>query len=683
MPSSEDLHDELQDVPTSLPSKVLESVKSQTAMERSASQSSNSDNTDIEDIEPEIPQRPARMTRFASSVRSDFDGAPQLSRGLQQLRFDDDLINDGIANEDGPAPTGYSRSGTNGTGSRNTSGSHGNSPITSQYNQYSAPTSPYVAPPTRKREGSASSQPGAIDTNVPTISNPTTAASRLQRPTVARTPSNAYAPPRRPSQFLKGSHRSSSQGRRRRNPDADYQAQKKAYVQRLKQDNAVDEENMLVEEGYSSNQIYTSEDDSEGDNSATADYMSNDPYDQEAMVYLGNDDMSPSAEELKVPANRERLEWHSMLSNVLTGDVVKQEKKRMTGPTEQATDAAVRYDLWVGVRAKTVGRPVVTHKRMLDDQRSRAGQVVEDIIAFEIKGEAEAGKTPADQVNDIIRTIEKLEAIYPNTTALEAAHARAASDEFKNTCAAVISWQNTMTMINTELGILQNWVGNDRMEFAAPREKKEHESHLTDDSSFLDRILKEDGLKSIGSEHSLLVGVADVIAKAKETMIANAKAYASKHLPSYIEELLTLIAFPSRLVQEIIRIRLQYAERIKDPTQQGVLMAETMLPQFRILFTLAVKVKEKYLEVSQPEPGWDLPPCIDENFDQVVLNAIQFYFKMLTWQMSAGKNTFKEAEILEQEWGFLNAQAQSFDGGDVEVAVQFRYGVRGKYGMVC
>jgi mitogen-activated protein kinase kinase kinase len=673
MPSSEDFHEESEDVPTSLPSKVLEKVKSQTAMERSSSQSSNSDNTDIEDAEPELPQRPTRMTRFASSVRSDSDGAPQLSRGLQQLRFDDDDVeDDGMAHEDGTTPRAYSRPpGANGTGSRNTSGSHGNSPITSQYHQYSAPTSPYVGPPTRSREGSASSQLGAIDTDVPVIANPITAVSRLQRPTVARTPSNAYAPPRRPSQMLKGSHRSSSQGHRRRNPDADYQAQKKAYVQRLKQDN-VDEENMLVEEGYSPNQVYTSEDDSEGDNSTAADYISNDPYDQEAMVYLGNDDISPSAEELKVPANRERLEWHSMLSNVLTGDVVKQEKKRMTGPTEQATDAAVRYDLWVGVRAKTVGRPVVTHKRMLDEQRSKAGQVVEDIIAFEIKGEAEAGKTPADQVTDIIKRIEKLEALYPNTTAFETAHARAASDDYKNTCAAVISWQNTMTMINTELGILQNWVGNDRMEFGAPREKKEHESHLTDDSSFLDRILKEDGLKSIGSEHSLLVGVADVIGKAKETMIANAKAYADKHLPSYIEELLTLIAFPSRLVQEIIRIRLQYAERIKDPTQQGVLMAETMLPQFRILFTLAVKVKEKYLEVSQPEPGWDLPPCIDENFDQVVLNAIQFYFKMLTWQMSAGKNTFKEAEILEQEWGFLNAQAQSFDGGDVEVAVQFR-----------
>ena len=119
-------------------------------------------------------------------------------------------------------------------------------------------------------------------------------------------------------------------------------------------------------------------------------------------------------------------------------------------------------------------------------------------------------------------------------------------------------------------------------------------------------------------------------------------------------------------------IRDRYAERIKDPNQ-AVLMAESMIPQFRILLNLAVKVKQEYLLISQPEPGWDLPPCLDENFDQVVLNAIQFYFKMLTWQMSATKNTYKEAELLEQEWGFLNSQAQSFEGGDIEVAEQFRY----------
>ena len=536
------------------------------------------------------------------------------------------------------------------------------------------------APPkaTRSREGSAASQLGPIDTSTPAATNGHAPAARLQRPSVVRTPSNAYAPERRPSQYVSSGrtqssrHRSSTTQQRRRNPDAAYQAQKKAYVQRLKQENLTDDDNILVEEGYSPSLTYSSGTETDEESPATADYVSNDPYDQEAMVYLGNEDMSPSVEELKIPANRERLEWHSMLANVLTGDVVKQEKKRMTGPTEQATDVAIRYDLWLGVRAKTVGRPLPLHKRLLDEQRLKAGPIVEEIIAFEIRGEAEVGMTPAEQVLDVVKKIEKLELLYPTTPALEAAHVRAASDAYHDIVATVMSWSNTIEMINTEVGILQNWVGNDRMEFSAPREKRQNESELTDNSSFLDRILKEDGLKSVEGEHSLLVRLGEVVEKAKVNMIQYSNAYAARHLPSYIEELLSLIAFPSRLVQEIIRMRLQYAERIKDPNQ-AVLMAESMIPQFRILLNLAVKVKQEYLLISQPEPGWDLPPCLDENFDQVVLNAIQFYFKMLTWQMSATKNTYKEAELLEQEWGFLNSQAQSFEGGDIEVAEQFRY----------
>ncbi|KAI7518037.1 MAP kinase, partial [Hortaea werneckii] len=121
----------------------------------------------------------------------------------------------------------------------------------------------------------------------------------------------------------------------------------------------------------------------------------------------------------------------------------------------------------------------------------------------------------------------------------------------------------------------------------------------------------------------------------------------------------------------IIKVRLSYAKKMRDPAQQGVMMAEQMILQFQILLKLAVRIKEAYLIVSQPEPGWDLPPCIDEGFDGVVLEALKFYFKMLNWKLMANKNTFKEAEILEQEWDFSNELGRHLEGGDVEVAEQF------------
>ncbi|KAH9870649.1 hypothetical protein IAQ61_006127 [Plenodomus lingam] len=505
-------------------------------------------------------------------------------------------------------------------------------------------------------------------------STPTSA--RTPCPGAIRTPSNAYAPARRPQQFSLNSNttqhrnRASSASRARRNPNAEYRAQEKAYVQRIRQE---DQQDDFFDPALRTPSLgYSTDSETDDESPSTAEYVDNDPYDQETLLYYGNnDDMQPSIEELKIPANRERLEWHSMLASVLTGDVVKQEKKRLIGSGEQQGDSTMKAEIWMGIRAKVCGRSLQAQRRIVDDTRSKIRANLESIISFEVGGEAEAGQTAAQQVEDIVKKIEKVESVYPTRQALEAAYPRAASKPYKDACDAVIAWHNTIALINTEMSILKKWVGNDELDFTKPRPRSSQDHHLTDESSFIDRILKEDGLKSLQGDTNLLKPLEKVIQKAKNTLIANAEGFADRHLPPYIEELLTLINFPSRLLQEIIRVRLSYAKKIKDPSQQGVMMAEQMIAQFQILLAMAGQVKESYMVISRPEPGWDLPPCIEENFDVVVLDALKFYFKMLNWKLAANKNTFKEAEILEQEWDFCNKLGRQLQGGDVETAEQF------------
>jgi len=520
--------------------------------------------------------------------------------------------------------------------------------------------------PPRMREN-----PPPIQTTTTPNGTTTASSSRPPRPGAVRTPSNAYAPARRPQQFSLNSnkHRNSSTTRSRpRNPNAEYRAQEKAYVQRIRQENEQDD---FFADVRTPSLGYSTESDSDDESPSTAEYADNDPYDQETLLYYGNDDMQPSVEELKIPANRERLEWHSMLASVLTGDVVKQEKKRLIGSTEQQGDSTLKAEIWLGIRAKVTGRSLQAQRRLVDDKRTGIRPELESIITFEVQGATEAGQTAAAQVAEIVRKIENIESLFPTRQVLEQAHPRAASQAYKDASDAVFAWNNTTELINTEMSILKKWVGNDELDFSKPRARSSEDHHLTDESSFIDRILKEDGLKSLQGETSLLVALEKVIHKAKATLIANAQGFADRHLPPYIEELLTLINFPSRLLQEIIRVRLSYAKKIKDPSQQGVMMAEQMITQFQILLTLAGKIKESYIIISRPEPGWDLPPCIEENFDVVVLDALKFYFKMLNWKLSANKNTFKEAEILEQEWEFSNKLGRQLEGGDVETAEQF------------
>lgn len=436
-------------------------------------------------------------------------------------------------------------------------------------------------------------------------------------------------------------------------------------MQRLRQDQPLE-----YFEPYTPSIGYGTGSESGDDESPSEPHFDNDPYDQETLLFYNNEDLQPTAEDLLDPANRERLEWHGMLASVLTGDVVRQEKKRLIGTSEKQGEN-LHTEIWLGLRSKITGRTVAAQRRMIEDTRSTLEILLDEIIRFQVQGVSEAGKSPVDQVRDVVEKIEKCESLYPSRMALEKANKLAASPQYQATCDAVISWHNTTELINTELNILQNWVGNIELDFNKAKERSPSGNGLSDESSFIDRLLKEDGLRSLQGEKSILLGVAEVILKAKKTLIQNSEGFAKRHLPPYIEELLTLINFPSRLIEEIIRVRLQFARKMKDAAQQNSMMQEQMISQFQILLKLAIRIKQEYLTISQPEPGWDLPPCIDEGFDQVVLDALKFYFKMLNWKLGGNKNTFKEAEVLEQEWDFSNEIGRHLQGGDVEVAEQF------------
>lgn len=503
-------------------------------------------------------------------------------------------------------------------------------------------------------------------------SNPTplNGATRPQRPTApARTPSNTYAPARRPPQppymTISERNRSGSTSRFRQDPNTSYLAQDKLYRQRITQDQPTE----YFSEPYTPSIGYNTGSDTEED-SPSDNHFENDPYEQETLLFYGNDDIQPTAEDLKDPANRERLEWHGMLASVLTGDVVRQEKKRLIGASDKQGEN-LYTEIWLGLRSKICGRTLAAQRRMIEDTRATLDTILDQVVRFQVQGESEAGKPPIEQVRDIVKKIEKCESLYPSRTALETANKTAASAQYHATCDAVISWHNTTELINTELGVLQSWVGNAELDFNRAKERSPSGNGLSDESSFIDRLLKQDGLRSLQGDKSILIGVSKVILKAKNTLIQNSEAFAKRHLPPYIEELLTLINFPSRLIEEIIKVRLQYARKMKDSAQQNVMMMDQMISQFQILLKLAIRIKQEYLTISQPEPGWDLPPCIDESFDQVVLDALKFYFKMLNWKLGGNKNTFKEAEVLEQEWDFSNEIGRHLQGGDVEVAEQF------------
>ena len=135
----------------------------------------------------------------------------------------------------------------------------------------------------------------------PLIANGQHLSQRPSRPSVVRTPSNAYNPARRPHQYSVpsgGRHRTMSAPRNRKLANQQYHAQERAYVQRIRQD-AMDNE--LID-AHTPELDYTESSENDEDSPITGDYVE-DPYDQETLLYYGNEDMQPSVEELKIPEN--------------------------------------------------------------------------------------------------------------------------------------------------------------------------------------------------------------------------------------------------------------------------------------------------------------------------------------------------------------------------------------------
>ncbi|KAK6193614.1 DL-glycerol-3-phosphatase [Pestalotiopsis sp. IQ-011] len=524
------------------------------------------------------------------------------------------------------------------------------------------------------------------------VTNGTPARHASSRPlALARTPSNTYAPQRGPAgQPVSINTRSGSRPRRVDDPERQFRNQEPAYLRMIRHQEP-------PASGYFGTEPYTpsldyTDDDSEGE-TPSSEGLFDDRYNEETIMFYNPDenDVQPTEDDVKDPDNRERLEWHGMLAAVLTGDVVRQEKKRLIGSSEKEGGlTAHKAELWIGLRSKICGRSLAVQRRMVEEARSSLDRTIDEITRFEVQGESEAGKPPIEQIRDVVKKIEKCESLYASSQALAASHKNATLPSFSEACNAVLSWYNTNEMINTELEILKKWVGNDDLDFQMKKQRSPSTNGLSDETSFLDRLMKEDGLKSLhdddGDEHerqktaaktkslirrSMLTAISTTIAKAKETLIANSEAFKKRHLPPYIEEILTLISFPSRLIEEIIKVRLAYARKMKETTQQNMILQDQMIGQFEILLRLAIRIKQDCLTVLQPQPGWQLPPCIDDSFDQVVLEALRYYFKMLNWKLSRNKNTFKEAELLFQEWDFANMVGRNLQGGDNEVAEQF------------
>lgn len=193
---------------------------------------------------------------------------------------------------------------------------------------------------------------------------------------------------------------------------------------------------------------------------------------------------------------------------------------------------------------------------------------------------------------------------------------------------------------------------------------------IEEGTSFVERVLKEETIQRTFEKGSLTT-VHALIASARDTQVNLAPMFRDLNLPTFEEELVQLISFPTRLAHALLRSRLDYARRVTDP---DVLIIDQMLDDFRLAIGLACTLKRQYEAFLLPDPGgnWNLPGCINQDYDETLLDTLKMFFKFIHWKLKSGTKDiyFRETEVLEAQWATFNDVSMVVEGGATLVAEQ-------------
>lgn len=459
--------------------------------------------------------------------------------------------------------------------------------------------------------------------------NDRVAAPTRPRPGVNRLPSNTYLPVRHPESGGRAQYSTSTPTPSFTKPNYN----RRGASQRGAPRNKVRPRNYIKRQDpdddylqHSSSGSYRRDTEMESEDGSIGDEYRE--YDNEfdmdkELVSVAGVDLTPTQEDLQNPEYIERLEWQNRLAQVLSGDVVTSEKKRIAEPSGPEDEKAHRYELWLGIRAKAYGRSLADQRRVLLEGRAYMDKVIEEILSFNVKtledGTVNA-KTAEKQVDEILAKWDRCEALYPSRAALMEDKPSTADDsEFETTLNALQAWSNVTKNVRTLLQILRAWTGQDDLDLTrrggpASAIGDVAAINITDESSFIERILKENRIEQTFSK-AILSTLNKQVYKAKETVEANYIIFDRMRLPTFLGHVQLLVNFPTKLIEEALKIRLAYARKLRDP---GLIVIEQLIDDFALCMKVAVGIKKEYLTITAPTEGWNLISWVD---DSVCVNS--------------------------------------------------------------
>lgn len=399
------------------------------------------------------------------------------------------------------------------------------------------------------------------------------------------------------------------------------------------------------------------------------------------------------------PAVLERLEWQSMLTSVLTGDVVTSEKTKIIesnslGRNHELSQLVTYKDnLWYGIKAKLLGRTEDDERKLIAYRRTLVDTLIDDILTYEIVELDPTVGSPRTQVIRILERYEKCCELWKTLEDMRQDKPLCRSHDFVDRIDALNAWLSITDAIERESNSLRMWIGNDELDITkSPVNTPSSESPATtptkvvkkifdeDNKSLAERLMKEKDVHTIFKQR-IFIPLAPWMIKAKDTYIYLKQIFESIKLPDYIHSLIQLCLVPMKLIKEIINVRLKYAMKLQNPT---LMMIDQMLDDFKSYITIALEVKLGFMQYFRPDASrtWMLQELFESEyleFDKAVLSCVDYFLVLLSKKLLDGSRsstnfrTFKEPEELEEAWNFLRWLGDYVDGGSPVVSVLFTH----------
>ncbi|KAL0950739.1 hypothetical protein HGRIS_007513 [Hohenbuehelia grisea] len=401
-------------------------------------------------------------------------------------------------------------------------------------------------------------------------------------------------------------------------------------------------------------------------------------------LLLEGDDIDPDN-----AFERERFEWQVLLASVLGGEVLNAEKTRISVALEMSVEDrnSTHTNIWVGLRSRMHGRTLADERKSLEEKRLRiVDAVLEEIKSFRVVADGDPESITAAAFRQVLAMLHKFDvaqSLYPSLKALYMDKPVAAEPEFQARLEALNTWSNVLSRLRRQIDGLRRWTGSDTLDVDQPNTSREEplvgattelangNKEIADNTSFVERVLKEESTQRT-FEKGFLTTIHSFISLARDDQVNLAPLFAQMNLPTFEQELKPLISFPTKLAQAALRVRLDYVRKIQEHPE--VLIIDQMTEDLKLSIGLACTLKRQYQEflVPDPELRWQLDPCISEDYDHTILEALSEFFKLIHWKLKSGVKAiyFKETDVLESQWATFNDVSSTVTGGSCLVAEQ-------------